>query len=247
MLARSSAKLLVVADGFLGADYSGMLAAGDRADPGPEDDRLAGRLPRPGNARVSPDWLASGAPVSGGRGRRPDRRDRPRRRERRLLHLGHDRQAEGRRRHPRTRPCGSSRPGARSSACTEGDRYLVVNPFFHTFGYKAGIIACLLRGRDDRARAGLRRARGAAPDRRREGHRAARARRRCTRRSSTAPTAAASTSARCGSRSRARRAFPSGWSSGCVQSSRFATVLTAYGLTESTGTVTHVPAATTTR
>jgi HIP---CoA ligase len=29
---------------------------------------------------------------------------------------------------------------------TEGDRYLVVNPFFHTFGYKAGIIACLLRG-----------------------------------------------------------------------------------------------------
>ena len=29
---------------------------------------------------------------------------------------------------------------------THGDRYLVVNPFFHTFGYKAGIIAGLLRG-----------------------------------------------------------------------------------------------------
>ncbi|MFI8521382.1 FadD3 family acyl-CoA ligase [Streptomyces sp. NPDC085481] len=28
----------------------------------------------------------------------------------------------------------------------EGDRYLIVNPFFHTFGYKAGIIACLQRG-----------------------------------------------------------------------------------------------------
>jgi acyl-CoA synthetase (AMP-forming)/AMP-acid ligase II len=27
-----------------------------------------------------------------------------------------------------------------------GDRYLLVNPFFHTFGYKAGIIACLLVG-----------------------------------------------------------------------------------------------------
>ncbi len=27
-----------------------------------------------------------------------------------------------------------------------GDRYLIVNPFFHTFGYKAGILACLLRG-----------------------------------------------------------------------------------------------------
>ena len=29
---------------------------------------------------------------------------------------------------------------------THGDRYLVVNPFFHTFGYKAGIVASLLRG-----------------------------------------------------------------------------------------------------
>jgi acyl-CoA synthetase (AMP-forming)/AMP-acid ligase II len=28
----------------------------------------------------------------------------------------------------------------------EGDRYLIVNPFFHTFGYKAGIVACLLAG-----------------------------------------------------------------------------------------------------
>jgi acyl-CoA synthetase (AMP-forming)/AMP-acid ligase II len=28
----------------------------------------------------------------------------------------------------------------------EGDRYLIVNPFFHTFGYKAGIIACLMAG-----------------------------------------------------------------------------------------------------
>jgi HIP---CoA ligase len=28
----------------------------------------------------------------------------------------------------------------------ERDRYLIVNPFFHTFGYKAGFIACLMRG-----------------------------------------------------------------------------------------------------
>jgi len=28
----------------------------------------------------------------------------------------------------------------------EGDRYLLVNPFFHTFGYKAGLIASLTRG-----------------------------------------------------------------------------------------------------
>ena len=29
---------------------------------------------------------------------------------------------------------------------THGDRYLVVNPFFHSFGYKAGVIVCLLKG-----------------------------------------------------------------------------------------------------
>ena len=28
----------------------------------------------------------------------------------------------------------------------EGDRYLVVNPFFHSFGYKAGWLACFMRG-----------------------------------------------------------------------------------------------------
>ncbi|MCK9902016.1 fatty acid--CoA ligase [Parafrankia colletiae] len=28
----------------------------------------------------------------------------------------------------------------------EGDRYLIVNPFFHNFGYKAGIVAALIRG-----------------------------------------------------------------------------------------------------
>ena len=28
----------------------------------------------------------------------------------------------------------------------EGDRYLIVNPFFHTFGYKAGCITSLMRG-----------------------------------------------------------------------------------------------------
>ena len=28
----------------------------------------------------------------------------------------------------------------------KGDRYLVINPFFHSFGYKAGILACLLNG-----------------------------------------------------------------------------------------------------
>ncbi|MBL7501251.1 fatty acid--CoA ligase family protein [Frankia sp. CNm7] len=28
----------------------------------------------------------------------------------------------------------------------EGDKYLIVNPFFHTFGYKAGLVASLIKG-----------------------------------------------------------------------------------------------------
>lgn len=35
---------------------------------------------------------------------------------------------------------------ARRVGLRAGDRYLLVNPFFHTFGYKAGWLACLLTG-----------------------------------------------------------------------------------------------------
>jgi acyl-CoA synthetase (AMP-forming)/AMP-acid ligase II len=39
-----------------------------------------------------------------------------------------------------------ARAWASCGEVTRGDRYLVVNPFFHTFGYKAGILACLVSG-----------------------------------------------------------------------------------------------------
>jgi HIP---CoA ligase len=39
-----------------------------------------------------------------------------------------------------------ARAWAECGALTSTDRYLVVNPFFHTFGYKAGILACLVSG-----------------------------------------------------------------------------------------------------
>jgi HIP---CoA ligase len=35
---------------------------------------------------------------------------------------------------------------AECGGLTGADRYLVVNPFFHTFGYKAGVLACLVSG-----------------------------------------------------------------------------------------------------
>ena len=42
----------------------------------------------------------------------------------------------------------------------DDDRYLVVNPFFHAFGYKAGIVACLMTGATMVSAGGVRRGRG---------------------------------------------------------------------------------------
>jgi HIP---CoA ligase len=39
-----------------------------------------------------------------------------------------------------------ARAWAQCAELTDADRYLIVNPFFHSFGYKAGILACLLTG-----------------------------------------------------------------------------------------------------
>ncbi|MGW1681338.1 FadD3 family acyl-CoA ligase [Saccharopolyspora sp. NPDC002376] len=41
---------------------------------------------------------------------------------------------------------GVARAWAENSELTSDDRYLVINPFFHSFGYKAGLLPCLLRG-----------------------------------------------------------------------------------------------------
>jgi HIP---CoA ligase len=39
-----------------------------------------------------------------------------------------------------------ARAWAECGCLSSADRYLVVNPFFHSFGYKAGILACLVSG-----------------------------------------------------------------------------------------------------
>ena len=41
---------------------------------------------------------------------------------------------------------GVARAWAELGAVSDADRYLVINPFFHSFGYKAGILVCLLTG-----------------------------------------------------------------------------------------------------
>ena len=44
------------------------------------------------------------------------------------------------------RSLGVARAWADCAKLTSSDRYLVVNPFFHTFGFKAGLLACLVSG-----------------------------------------------------------------------------------------------------
>ena len=39
-----------------------------------------------------------------------------------------------------------ARGWATNNELTENDRYLIVNPFFHSFGYKAGFLVCVLSG-----------------------------------------------------------------------------------------------------
>ena len=76
---------------------------------------------------------------------------RRRRRLRPPVHVGHDGRAEGRHVHPRPDAAGVRRLGQRSSASAPATATWSINPFFHSFGYKAGIIASLVQGRDDRA------------------------------------------------------------------------------------------------
>ncbi|MDV6014167.1 FadD3 family acyl-CoA ligase [Haloechinothrix sp. LS1_15] len=45
-----------------------------------------------------------------------------------------------------TQSLGVAEAWAELGGLTERDRYLVINPFFHSFGYKAGILAAILRG-----------------------------------------------------------------------------------------------------
>ncbi len=41
---------------------------------------------------------------------------------------------------------GVARAWAECGGLASSDRYLIINPFFHSFGYKAGVLACLLTG-----------------------------------------------------------------------------------------------------
>ncbi len=156
ILRQSGARMLFTVDGFLGNDYPTMLdeavAAGDKV---PDLERVV--ILRTGDDRV-PRVTAKGDPVVGwqvflgeggscsadvaaGRTASITAGD--------LSDLVFTSGTTGRPKGAMTTHAQTLRTFATWSEVVglrHGDRYLIVNPFFHTFGYKAGILACLMTG-----------------------------------------------------------------------------------------------------
>ena len=161
ILRSSGARVLFTVEGFLGIDYPAMLAAAvAEGSPLPDLERLVllpGRGRNPGDdpgpsrsRRGDPvtqwsDFVQEGASVpedvAAGRTASIAGGD--------LSDLIYTSGTTGRPKgvmatHAQTLRCFAT--WAEVTGLDKGDRYLIVNPFFHTFGYKAGILTCLMRG-----------------------------------------------------------------------------------------------------
>jgi acyl-CoA synthetase (AMP-forming)/AMP-acid ligase II len=138
LLSRARATVLVVHDGFLGNDYIGML----RGQPDLPDLRVVLTISDPGYC--FPAFLKAGEAVSlaevGKRiaGLTPDS----------LSDIIFTSGTSGT---PKGVMASHGAAVRNATAWADGmglragDRYLLVNPFFHTFGYRAGILACVAK------------------------------------------------------------------------------------------------------
>lgn len=144
LINKSGARLLVSVAGFLGTDYVEMLRKADADTPG-----LEGIVTLRGEA-AGPDVVSWEVFLAGGTGRvgevparagavAPD-------------DLSDMMFTSGTTGHPKGVMATHSQSlrafwsWSEVVGLREGDRYLVALPFFHTFGYKAGWLACLMRG-----------------------------------------------------------------------------------------------------
>ena len=141
VIGRSGARVLFVASDFLGADRLGALRAAAAASGGGLDS-LALVVRMPGEwgaferrAAAVPSAVAAERAAAVRPGDVSDI----------MFTSGTTGMSKGAMTsHERT--LGVARAWAQCAGLTARDRYLVVNPFFHTFGYKAGILACLVSG-----------------------------------------------------------------------------------------------------
>ena len=135
ILRRTRARILLTVDDFLGIDYPALLASEDlpdlerivRLDAGCEQFLVLGGAVRAGEvdaalARLTPDHISDIIFTSGTTGAPKGV----------MMTYG------------RVIPqCGV---WIRNTGLSAGERYLIVNPFFHSFGLKVGWVACLLSG-----------------------------------------------------------------------------------------------------
>jgi len=152
VIARSQTRALFVAGPFLGADRYVLLAAagaeaGERlpelivqvpvepAEPPPEGGRALGWERFAGRAGDVPDRLADERAAAVQPNDVSDI----------LFTSGTTGRSKGAMSAQR-QSLDVARAWATCAALTCADRYLIVNPFFHSFGYKAGLLACLLTG-----------------------------------------------------------------------------------------------------
>jgi HIP---CoA ligase len=123
VVARTDAAAVVVHDGFLGRDQVAELAEAGVTDRVVTLQDLTSRETAPGELpEVGPDDVADILFTSGTTGRSKGA-------------MSAHRQT-----------IGAARAWAELGGVRQDDRYLVVNPFFHSFGYKIGIVVGLLTG-----------------------------------------------------------------------------------------------------
>ncbi len=149
VISRSGVRALFVAGDFLGVDRLAALRAAasetDRADGGAD----GGALDRLGLVvRLPADWAAferCGASVPAAVVRERAEGVRPGDVSDIMFTSGTTGRSKGAMT-SHERSLAVARAWADCGRLTRADRYLVVNPFFHTFGFKAGLLACLVSG-----------------------------------------------------------------------------------------------------
>ena len=141
MISRSGARALFVAGDFLGTDrLAALRAAADEAGGGLDGLGLVVRVPG--------DWAAferRAAAVPAAEARRRAAAVRPADVSDIMFTSGTTGRSKGAMT-SHERSLAVARAWADCGQLTRADRYLVVNPFFHTFGFKAGLLACLVSG-----------------------------------------------------------------------------------------------------